>query len=73
MSAISRQVGGNHYVNCAIQPLDYAVENKLDPFQFSIIKYTTRMYSKGQCLSDIEKIIHFAELARENAIKKDIV
>ena len=73
MSAYSKQVGGEHYVNCAIQPLEYAVANELDPFQFSIIKYTTRMYKKGQCLNDIDKIIHFAELAKENAIKRDLV
>lgn len=69
---MKKQVGGKHYVNKAIQPLTYGVENKLDPYQFNIVKYATRMYDKGQCISDIDKIIHYAQMARENAIKKGI-
>ena len=70
--ASSTQVGGNHYGSKKIQPLHYGVENKLDPFQFNIVKYATRMYDKGQCISDLDKIIHYAQLAKENAIIKGI-
>jgi hypothetical protein len=72
LNAKDKQVGGNHYKDMAIQPIDYCVENKLDPYQTNIIKYASRMYSKNQCLSDLDKIIHYAELAKENAIKKGI-
>ncbi len=67
-----KQVGGSHYKDMAIQPIDYCVENNLDPYQTNIIKYASRMYSKNQCLSDLDKIIHYAELAKENAITKGI-
>jgi hypothetical protein len=67
-----KQVGGDHYKKMAIQPIDYCVANKLDPYQTNIVKYASRMYNKNQCLSDLDKIIHYAELAKENAIKKGI-
>jgi len=72
MDSLKRQVGGKHYIDKPIQPLTFCVENKLDPYQFNIVKYATRMYDKGQCLSDLEKIIHYAQLAKDNAIKKGI-
>lgn len=67
-----KQVGGSHYKDMAIQPLDYCVANKLDPYQTNIIKYASRMYNKNQCISDLDKIIHYAELAKENALTKGI-
>jgi len=71
-SPLTKQVGGDHYKKMAIQPIDYCVANKLDPYQTNIIKYASRMYNKNQCLSDLDKIIHYAELAKENAIKQGI-
>lgn len=72
MDAMKRQVGGNHYLNKKIQPLEFCVENKLDPYQFNIIKYATRLYDKGQCISDLDKIIHYAQMAKQNALLKRI-
>ena len=72
VSPKKRQVGGGHYVSMEIQPIDYCVANEMDPYQTNIIKYASRMYLKNQCLSDLDKIIHYAELAKENAIKKGI-
>ena len=38
MSAFQTQVGGNHYSNLKIQPMQYSMANKLDACQHSIIK-----------------------------------
>jgi hypothetical protein len=46
-SALKEQVGGNHYKNLAIQPMEYSFRNKLDPCQHTIIKYVTRFRDKN--------------------------
>lgn len=63
--AREKQVGGNHYKNSGIQPVDYIYENELDFFEGNIIKYTTRHRKKGEGSEDIRKVIHYAELILE--------
>ena len=60
----SRQVGGNHYKDCVIQPTEYIVKNKLDFLEGNVVKYITRHKTKGQ-EEDIRKVIHYAELILE--------
>ena len=36
-----------HYSKLAIQPMQYSMDNKLDPLQHTIIKYVTRFRDKG--------------------------
>ena len=55
-TAFSSQIGGNHYTKLAIQPLEYAMKNKLDACQHSIIKYVTRFRDKGG-KTDLDKAI----------------
>ena len=50
-----------HYGNFAIEPVRFCIENKLDPFQFNIIKYTVRHRLKNG-VEDIEKCIRYAEM-----------
>ena len=50
------QIGGNHYTDMAIQPLTFAMANKLDACQTKIVKYTCR--KKGNRLEDLEKARH---------------
>tara|TARA_R100001369_G_scaffold52155_2_gene78964 strand:+ start:978 stop:1262 length:285 start_codon:yes stop_codon:yes gene_type:complete len=59
-----RQVGGNHYKDCVIQPTEYIVKNKLDFLEGNVVKYITRHKTKGQ-EEDIRKVIHYAELILE--------
>ena len=56
-----RQVGGNHYKNLVIQPLEYAVKNNLGAAEHLCLKYITRQ--KG--VEDINKAIHSLELLKE--------
>lgn len=66
----STQVGGSHYTDCAIQPFEYSMANKLDPMQHTIIKYVTRFRSKNG-IQDLEKARHTIDLliAHERGLK----
>ena len=62
---LDKQVGGNHYKNCGIQPVQYIHANNLDYLEGNVIKYITRHRTKGQGKKDIEKAIHYAQLILE--------
>ena len=59
---LDKQVGGDHYKTCGIQPVEYIYANKLDYFEGNVVKYITRHRTKGQGKKDIEKAIHYAQL-----------
>ena len=61
---LSTQIGGSHYKNLAIQPMQYSMLNKLDACQHTAIKYITRHASKGG-IEDLNKAIHAIELLKE--------
>ena len=63
--ALKVQIGGDHYKDCGIQPVEYIHANKLDYFEGNVIKYITRHRTKGQGKKDIEKAIHYAQLILE--------
>ena len=63
--ATEKQVGGDHYKDCKIQPVEYIHANQLDYFEGNVIKYVTRHRTKGEGKKDIEKAIHYAELILE--------
>lgn len=58
------QVGGGHYKDLVIQPIEYTMKNNLNFIQGNIIKYATRYKSKNG-VEDIKKIIHYAQLLIE--------
>lgn len=64
MSAINSQIGGNHYKDCAIQPVEYIHANGIGYFEGCAIKYLTRWKSKGG-VQDLEKAKHYIELLIE--------
>ena len=63
-SALESQVGGRHYADCKIQPIEYIHANGLDFMQGSVIKYVTRYKSKNKA-ADLRKAIHFLQLMLE--------
>jgi hypothetical protein len=65
IQATLKQVGGNHYKDCKIQPVEYIVGNDLTFLEGNIIKYVTRHRRKGEGKKDIEKVIHYAEMILE--------
>jgi len=54
------QVGGSHYQDLKIQPIQYILENELGYCEGNIIKYASRWRRKGG-IDDLRKIIQFAE------------
>jgi len=62
---LDKQIGGDHYKDCKIQPVEYIHANQLDYFEGNVIKYITRHRTKGEGKKDIEKVIHYAELILE--------
>jgi hypothetical protein len=59
-SSLDTQVGGNHYREYVIQPIEFITKNRLDFLQGNIIKYVCRHRQKGGA-EDIRKIIHYAQ------------
>ena len=62
---LDKQIGGDHYKECKIQPVEYIQANQLDYFEGNVIKYVTRHRTKGEGKKDIEKAIHYAQLILE--------
>jgi hypothetical protein len=69
VSAFASQVGGNHYKNLAIQPLEFIVANELDFPTGNVVKYVVRYKLKGG-LEDLKKARHYLDLLIELEEKK---
>lgn len=64
MKASEVQIGGSHYKNMKMQPVELFALTKCTAFQANIWKYIARYkYKNGK--QDIEKAIHYAQLALE--------
>lgn len=70
MSALDKQVSGNHYKDNSIQPIIYILANNLGFCEGNVIKYVTRHKSKNG-RADIEKAIHYLELLLELEYKHE--
>lgn len=64
ISPLASQVGGDHYMKLAIQPIEYAHLNHLGPCETNVIKYVTRWRDKGG-IADLEKAKHMLDLLIE--------
>jgi hypothetical protein len=69
MSASEKQIGGGHYKNMSIQPMEYALANDLNYAQANAIKYISR-YKYKNGLEDLKKAIHCIELLVEYEMKE---
>jgi len=69
--ALDTQIGGNHYKECGIQPIEYIQANNLDYFQGNVVKYATRHKDKNGS-QDIRKAIHYLELILEMQYKEKV-
>lgn len=68
--SLDRQVGGGHYKDLKIQPIEYIVANDLSWCEGNIVKYITRHKMKGG-RADVEKVIHYAEMLLELEYKEN--
>ena len=62
--ATQRQIGGKHYKDFKIQPIEFITKNKLSFIQGNIIQYVCR-FNKKNGNEDIDKAIHYCELLKE--------
>ena len=58
---LDHQVGGGHYKNYAIQPIDYILSNEIPFIEGNIIKYVTRWKDKGGVV-DLRKAEHYLHI-----------
>lgn len=63
-SALTRQVGGSHYKNLAIQPVEFIHRNGLGFIEGCVVKYVTRWRQKDG-LKDLKKARHFLDMLIE--------
>ena len=64
MSALDIQVGGSHYKDLKIQPVEYIHANGIGYMEGNVIKYVTRWREKNG-IKDLEKAKHYIELLIE--------
>ena len=64
LKATDKQIGGKHYKEYKIQPIEFIVANKLDFIQGNIIKYALRNKAGEDPVEKFNKIIHYAELGK---------
>ena len=55
------QVGGSHYKNYKIQPIEYTLANSLNFCQGNVVKYITRYKDKNGA-EDLRKAIHYIDI-----------
>lgn len=61
MSALDNQIGGSHYRELTIQPIEFIHANGLGFIEGNICKYAARHKNKNGA-QDVEKIIHYAKM-----------
>jgi hypothetical protein len=69
MSALDKQVNGDHYKERAIQPVEFIHANDLGFCEGNVVKYVTRWRTKGGA-ADLEKAKHYLELLIELESRK---
>jgi len=66
MAAKEEQIGGNHYKDMKIQPIEYILGNNLNYCEANVVKYISRWKSKGG-IEDLRKAKHYIDLLIESA------
>lgn len=66
---LQKQVGGSHYKDLTIQPIEYIHANKLGFCEANVVKYVSRWRAKNG-IADLEKAKHYIELLIELETKE---
>ncbi len=59
--ALKTQINGTHYVNMAIQPVEFITKNRIGFIEGNIIKYVCRWRAKNG-IDDLRKVRHYIDL-----------
>ncbi len=71
MSAKDVQIGGSHYKDMAIQPIDFITRNGLGFSEGCIIKYVCR-YKHKNGVEDLRKARHYLDLLIEQLQAQEV-
>ena len=66
---LAQQVGGNHYKDLKIQPVEYIHANNIGYMEGNVIKYVSRWRNKNG-IADLQKAKHYIELLIELETRK---
>lgn len=64
MNSLKKQIGASHYVEMAIQPIEYIIANNIPYIEGNVIKYVSRWRAKGG-VQDLEKARHYIDMLIE--------
>ncbi len=64
MSSFNRQVGGKHYLEWKIQPMEFFIANRIPKAEGDIIQYLLR--HKGNRKEDLKKAKHILDMLIES-------
>lgn len=70
MSELKSQVGGSHYTNMTIQPIEYIHANGIPYMEANVIKYVSRWKAKNG-IEDLRKARHYIDLLIEMELKNE--
>jgi|TARA_R110001583_G_scaffold64687_4_gene187436 hypothetical protein len=74
MSEFDKQIGGTHYKDMAIQPLEFIERNGLGYAVGNVIKYVCRWRKdSGSGIEDLKKAKHYIDLLIELELEDDIL
>ena len=59
---IDKQVGGTHYSDMKMQPIEFISANNMNFIDGNMVKYASRHHAKNKD-EDLKKVIHYAVLA----------
>tara|TARA_R110000751_G_scaffold108719_1_gene205414 strand:- start:129 stop:431 length:303 start_codon:yes stop_codon:yes gene_type:complete len=72
MSEFDKQIGGTHYKDMAIQPLEFIERNDLGYAVGNVIKYVCRWRKdSGNGIEDLKKAKHYIDLIIELELDSD--
>jgi hypothetical protein len=64
LNPLNLQVGGEHYKDVAIQPVEFIHANGIGYMEGNVIKYVTR-WRKKNGIADLQKARHYIDLLIE--------
>lgn len=69
LKSLKKQVGGDHYRDLAIQPIEFIVANDIPYREANVIKYVTRWRSKNG-VEDLRKARHYLDMLIEEETER---
>ena len=63
------QIGGSHYKDLKIQPIDYIMGNSLGYCEGNVVKYVSRWRDKGG-IEDLRKAKHYIDFLIAHEVKE---